>query len=42
MKSKLISLHPLKFNEAIQDVLKVKPEPKDKPKRKPRKSKAAK
>ena len=30
---KLISLYPLKFNEVIADVLKVKPEPK-KPKKK--------
>lgn len=27
-KSKRISLHPLKFDEVISDVLKVKPEPK--------------
>lgn len=40
MKSKPISLYPLKFKEVIQDVLKVKPEPKAKPKRKARKPKA--
>ena len=29
-----LSLHPLKFDDAVFDLLKVKPEPKDKPKRK--------
>jgi hypothetical protein len=40
MKAKPLSLYPLKFKEVIQDVLKVKPEAKIKPKRKARKSKA--
>jgi hypothetical protein len=38
MKAKPLSLYPLKFKEVIQDVLKVKPEAKTKPKA--RKSKA--
>ena len=33
MKEKSLSLHPLKFREALRDLLKVKPEPKA-PKRK--------
>ena len=40
MKAKPLSLYPLKFKEVIQDVLRVKPEPKAKPKTKARKSKA--
>jgi hypothetical protein len=40
MKSKPLSLYPLKFKEVIQDVLQVKPEPKQKRQSKPkRKSK---
>jgi len=33
---KRLSLYPLKFNEAVSALLKVKPEPKKKPKRKSR------
>ena len=40
MKAKPLSLYPLKFKEVIQDVLKVEPDPKSKPKRKARKSKS--
>jgi hypothetical protein len=39
MKSKPISLYPLKFKDVIKDVLQAKPEAKAKPKAKTRKPK---
>jgi hypothetical protein len=36
MKSKRLSLKPLKFKEAVSDLLKIKPEPKHKRIRKPK------
>lgn len=39
-KAGKLSLRPLGFKEAVADLLKVKPEPKEKPKRKARKPKA--
>ena len=38
-RNRLLSLHPLKFDEAISDLLKIKPEPKKNKRKPPRKQK---
>jgi hypothetical protein len=41
-KKSRLSLAPLKFKEAVSDLLKIKPEPKEKPNRKDKKKKPGK